>query len=218
MSTGPIESKRKRWTKEEEEYLFNLARAKVTIIDSKQSDKMSNSNKSNAWDEIRTLVNTKFDQNFTSHQCQEKWKAHKKLVKEAAASERRQSFRTGNIRDESDVIMDESQTQTYSAIQSQIDPIKGINDSDQPKNSEPVLHDPKRTKILESNVTNIMDLKLIEHKNRMDLMQKEHELSMRLKKEESDLRIKNEKEYHAARMLQFQTSTPDIQGYQNFLM
>ena len=60
---------------------------------------------------------------FSAEQCSEKWRAHKKSIKDANASEAGQIFRTGNLSMPRDAKMSETEAWTYSLLRPQINSI-----------------------------------------------------------------------------------------------
>ena len=97
------------YTQENVEFLYELARSKSPIIECMKSDNYTVEKKKAAWTEISTVFNSKFpDNQITAKQASDKWHAHKKEAKAAAAKQRHAVMATGNTQTVEEIGAEES--------------------------------------------------------------------------------------------------------------
>ena len=106
-----------------------MARSKAAIIESMKSDSFTAENKRAAWTQIATLFNSKFpDKQISAKQASDKWHAHKKEAKAAAAKQRHAVMATGNSTMVEEIGTEDAKT--MSILDQQTQPINYGKDSD----------------------------------------------------------------------------------------
>lgn len=181
LNQPPKKKLRYRWTKDTEEYLYSITRAEISIIECKRSDKNMDQKKKEAWARISAQMNDKFGTNLTSEQCSEKWRAHKRSIKEHLASERQQAYQTGNKISPTDTKLTAEEQKSFEYIGPDIKPINIEIDSDkaEPVNSvAQARFNSKDMKDSNEAKATLLEYKKEEHLLRMKLIQREFEEKM----------------------------------------
>ena len=199
------------FTKEMSEFLYDLARNNTKILECTTSDTKSNLAKRSCWEGICAIFNARFpNQVTTDKQASEKWRAHKKEVKNAAAKQRTSVMATGNAIEIEK--MQETHEKTFALIKDAINPINYSLDSDKFQTStdhaatDEIEILPKVAKVSHGPMADLMNFKRLEHEQTManlkqeaDLIRELYELKKNNENQLQAIRINNEAELQSLR-------------------